>query len=174
MSLKQLPASERHLSTRIAILRTPMERFSGLRDSEQPGAQQQCFCDVYPFFDSVRGCMECFRQHGGIEGYHWFPQTYVNAVSSSYCAADPQSTLFYDFARDWAKTNPAAKLPSTTAENVLGTQTAASLYYTYAAAVTDSPSEGGVPRSPKSSSSTSLPHLLLAAIALSLVVVNLV
>ena len=143
--------------------------FSGLRDSEQPDAQQQCFCDVYPFFDSVRGCMECFRQHGGIEGYHWFPQSYVNAVSSSYCAADPQSTLFYDFARDWAKTNPAAKVPSTTAENVLGTQTAASLYYTYAAAMTDGSSEGSAPQFQKSSSSTSLRHLLLATIALSLV-----
>lgn len=30
--------------------------------------QQQCFCDIYPFFDSSIGCQECFRKHGGIEG----------------------------------------------------------------------------------------------------------
>lgn len=66
-------------------------------------------------------------------GYHWFPQSYVNAVSSSYCAANPQTTDFYAFAKEWAKTDPAATVPSTTASNILGTQTAASLYYTYAA-----------------------------------------
>ncbi len=110
--------------------------FTGLKPFEQPDVQKECFCEKYPYFDSTLGCMECFRQHGGIEGYHWFPQSYVNAISSSYCGASPQSTGFYDFASGWAKTDPAAKLPSTTAENVLGSQTAASLYYTYAAAAT--------------------------------------
>ena len=67
-------------------------------------------------------------------GYHWFPQSYVSAVSSSYCHANPQTTEFYSFASEWAKANPAASVPSTTAANILGTQTAASLYYTYASA----------------------------------------
>lgn len=57
----------------------------------------------------------------------------MSAVSSSYCGANPQTTGFYPFAQEWAKTDSAAKVPSTTASDLLGTQTAASLYYTYAA-----------------------------------------
>ena len=119
---------------------------AGIRPSEQPDAQKECYCEKYPYFDSTLGCMECFRQHGGIEGYHWFPQSYVAAVSSSYCGASPQSTGFYDFAREWASTDAAAKIPSMTAENVLGTQTAASLYYTYAAAATTADSQNAAVR----------------------------
>ena len=125
--------------------------FSGLRPSEQPEVQKQCYCELYPYFDSTLGCMQCFKQHGGIEGYHWFPKTYVEAISSSYCAASPQSTGFYQFASQWASTDPAASVPSTTAENVLGSQTAASLYYTYAAAVTTGSSKNASSRLPEQS-----------------------
>ncbi|KAL4891892.1 hypothetical protein BDV59DRAFT_60446 [Aspergillus ambiguus] len=106
--------------------------------------QQQCYCDVYPFFDSSIGCQECFEKHGGIEGYHWFPESYVSAVSSSYCSARPQTTGFYPFVLEWARSNSAASVPSTTAADLLGTQTAASLYYTYAAetAISDSTKKG--------------------------------
>lgn len=65
-------------------------------------------------------------------GYHWFPESYVKGVSSAYCSANPQTTGFYPFANAWS-TSSAASLPSTTAVDSLGTQTAASLYYTYAA-----------------------------------------
>ncbi|KAJ9481435.1 hypothetical protein VN97_g12042 [Penicillium thymicola] len=107
--------------------------FSGLElYSGDWDVQQQCYCDIYPFFDSAAGCQECFRKHGGIEGYHWFPESYVKGVSSAYCSANPQSTGFYPFANAWS-TSSAARLPSTTAVDSLGTQTAASLYYTYAA-----------------------------------------
>ena len=54
-------------------------------------------------------------------------------VSSAYCSASPQTTGFYPFANEYSMTS-ASNLPSTTAVNSLGTQTAASLYYTYAAA----------------------------------------
>ena len=141
---------------------------SGLRSSEQPDVQKECYCEKYPYFDSILGCMECFRQHGGIEGYHWFPQSYVNAVSSSYCAASPQSTPFYDFAREWAKTDPAAKIPSTTAENVLGSQTAFSLYYTYAAAATGEGSDSGAKRMRSAQAGSCLLNLLLVITSLSL------
>lgn len=67
--------------------------------------------------------------HGG---YHWFPESYVKGVSSAYCSANPQTTGFYPFANAWS-TSSAASLPTTTAVDSLGTQTAASLYYTYAA-----------------------------------------
>ena len=42
--------------------------FAGLEISNEWEAQQQCYCDIYPFFDSARGCQECFKKHGGIEG----------------------------------------------------------------------------------------------------------
>lgn len=42
--------------------------YSGLEVSQEWDVQQQCYCEQYPFFDSVKGCMECFRQHGGIAG----------------------------------------------------------------------------------------------------------
>ncbi|KAJ5197546.1 hypothetical protein N7449_008025 [Penicillium cf. viridicatum] len=107
--------------------------FSGLQlYSGDWDVQQQCYCDIYPFFDSAAGCQECFRKHGGIEGYHWFPESYVKGVSSAYCSANPQTTGFYPFASAWS-TSSAASLPTTTAVDSLGTQTAASLYYTYAA-----------------------------------------
>ncbi|CRL28082.1 unnamed protein product [Penicillium camemberti] len=107
--------------------------FSGLQlYSGDWDVQQQCYCDIYPFFDSAAGCQACFRKHGGIEGYHWFPESYVKGVSSAYCSANPQTTGFYPFANAWS-TSSAASLPTTTAVDSLGTQTAASLYYTYAA-----------------------------------------
>jgi hypothetical protein len=31
-------------------------------------AQQDCYCNVYPFFEAVGGCQACFEKHGGIEG----------------------------------------------------------------------------------------------------------
>lgn len=43
--------------------------FSGLElYSGDWDVQQQCYCDIYPFFDSAAGCQECYRKHGGIEG----------------------------------------------------------------------------------------------------------
>ena len=48
--------------------------FSGLVPySDHWDVQQQCYCDIYPFFDSAAGCQECIRKHGGIEGRS-FPQ----------------------------------------------------------------------------------------------------
>ncbi|CAG8162817.1 unnamed protein product [Penicillium nalgiovense] len=138
--------------------------FSGLQPySGDWDVQQQCYCDIYPFFDSAAGCQECYRQHGGIEGYHWFPQSYVMGVSSAYCSASPQTTGFYPFANEYSMTS-ASSLPSTTAVNSLGTQTAASLYYTYAAAT------GGSSTGEKSSAATttclSLKRALLVALPL--------
>lgn len=40
------------------------------------------------------------------------------------------TTEFYAFMSQWAKTQDAVSISSTTASDVLGTQTAASLYYT--------------------------------------------
>ncbi|KAH8816917.1 hypothetical protein F5884DRAFT_777897 [Xylogone sp. PMI_703] len=141
--------------------------FAGLQPyADDFDVQQQCYCEKYPFFDSTLGCMECFRQHGGIEGYHWFPQSYVNAVSSTYCAANPEKTEFYAFVREWAKTDSAASVPSTTAPNILGTQTAASLYYTYAAATLTSDKSSG---SPAMGKSLSLRKIMVGALALGLV-----
>ncbi|RVD86155.1 uncharacterized protein DFL_004445 [Arthrobotrys flagrans] len=119
--------------------------FSGLQpyDSEFE-EQQRCYCEVYPYFDSIFGCNECFRLHGGIEGDHYFPESYMSAVSSTYCNANPITTGFYPFVSSWSKTNELAKVPTTTAPNILGTQTEQSLYWTYAAAMTGSsnPSSG--------------------------------
>lgn len=43
--------------------------FAGMKIySDKWDVQQQCYCDIYPFFDSSFGCQECFKQHGGIEG----------------------------------------------------------------------------------------------------------
>ncbi|KAJ5803827.1 uncharacterized protein N7518_000130, partial [Penicillium psychrosexuale] len=141
--------------------------FSGLVPySDHWDVQQQCYCDVYPFFDSAAGCEECFRKHGGIEGYHWFPQSYVMGVSSAYCSANPQTTGFYPFAKEWSS-GSAASLPTTTAADSLGTQTAASLYYTYAeentAAGVSSTSEKN---STVSSTRLSLGRALMAVLSL--------
>ncbi|KAF3099620.1 hypothetical protein TWF569_004686 [Orbilia oligospora] len=123
--------------------------FSGLQPYDSDfEVQQKCFCEIYPYFDSIFGCNECFRLHGGIEGYHYFPQSYMEAVSSTYCNANPITTAFYPFVSSWSKTNELAKVPTTTAPNVLGTQTEQSLYWTYAAAMTGSsnPSSGWKPK----------------------------
>ncbi|CDM29708.1 unnamed protein product [Penicillium roqueforti FM164] len=99
--------------------------FSGLVPySDHWDVQQQCYCDVYPFFDSAAGCQECFRKHGGIEELR-------DGGLERYCSANPQTTGFYPFAKEWSSSS-AASLPTTTAADSLGTQTAASLYYTYA------------------------------------------
>ncbi|KAK6527297.1 hypothetical protein TWF281_010484 [Arthrobotrys megalospora] len=43
--------------------------FSGLQPYDSDfEKQQKCYCEIYPYFDSVAGCNECFRSHGGIEG----------------------------------------------------------------------------------------------------------
>ncbi|KAJ6131868.1 hypothetical protein N7471_007083 [Penicillium samsonianum] len=141
--------------------------FSGLHlYSGDWDVQQQCYCDIYPFFDSAAGCQECFRKHGGIEGYHWFPQSYVMGVSSAYCSANPQTTGFYPFANEWS-TSSAASLPTTTAVDSLGTQTAASLYYTYAA---ENTAAGGGSSSAKNNAAAStclsLKRALMAALPL--------
>ncbi|KAF3483535.1 uncharacterized protein GIQ15_02859 [Arthroderma uncinatum] len=126
--------------------------------SDQFDVQQQCYCEKYPFFDSVLGCMKCFEKHGGIEGYHWFPQSYVDAAWKAYCGPEPPTVEFYKYMSQWANTDPAANVPSTTASTVLGTQTDASLYYTYATTI----------RSPKNGApgkALSLRGVLLAALA---------
>ncbi|KAM5464006.1 hypothetical protein MauCBS54593_007182 [Microsporum audouinii] len=137
--------------------------FSGLEPySDEFDVQQQCYCERYPFFDSVLGCMKCFEAHGGIEGYHWFPQSYVNAASKAYCGENPAPAEFYQYMRQWARTDPAAIIPSTTASTILGTQTDASLYYTYSAAT----SSGGVaPGRP-----LSLRRLLLAVLSVGITI----
>jgi hypothetical protein len=65
-------------------------------------------------------------------GYHWFPESHISAYADAYCGADPNSLsqAMDDFYKSWSVTAPEAKVPSTTAKDVLGTQTAASLYYT--------------------------------------------
>ncbi|KAF4764675.1 hypothetical protein N7455_003773 [Penicillium solitum] len=141
--------------------------FSGLQlYSGDWDVQQKCYCGIYPFFDSAAGCQECFRKHGGIEGYHWFPESYVKGVSSAYCGANPQTTGFYPFANAWS-TSSAASLPTSTAVDSLGTQTAASLYYTYNA---ESTATGGSSSSEKNSAvpttRLSLKRALVAALPL--------
>jgi len=42
--------------------------FVGIQISNLWKVQQQCFCEQYPFFDSASGCMDCFKEHGGVEG----------------------------------------------------------------------------------------------------------
>ncbi|KAF3922519.1 hypothetical protein ABW21_db0200070 [Orbilia brochopaga] len=110
--------------------------FSGLQPYNSSfDLQQKCFCQIYPYWDTIFGCNECFRQHGGIEGFHWFPSTYMSAAWSTYCNANPITTAFYPFISSWAKTDPVANVPTTTASNVLGTQTALSVYWTYASTI---------------------------------------
>ncbi|KAK6332986.1 hypothetical protein TWF718_010812 [Orbilia javanica] len=118
--------------------------FSGLQPYNSSFEEQQkCFCETYPYFDSIFGCNECLRLHGGIEGYHYFPESYMTGVSSAYCNANPITTAFYPFVSSWSKTNYLAKVPTTTAQNVLGTQTEQSLYWTYAAATAASNPNSG-------------------------------
>jgi hypothetical protein len=59
------------------------------------------------------------------------------------------TTPFYSFVSTWSKTEAVATVPSTTAADVLGTQTAASLYYTYA----DAAAASATSRSGKSAAS---------------------
>ncbi|KAK6349372.1 hypothetical protein TWF730_010119 [Orbilia blumenaviensis] len=117
--------------------------FSGLQPYQSDFEEQQkCYCEIYPYFDSAAGCNECFHMHGGIAGFHWFPQDYISAASSAYCNANPITTAFYPFISSWSKTAEMAKVPTTTAPNILGTQTEQSLYWTYAAAMTSKPNSG--------------------------------
>lgn len=64
-------------------------------------------------------------------GYHWFPESYISAASATYCAASSLTTGFYPFVSSWAETaSVAMQVPSTTARDVLGTNTAVSGYFT--------------------------------------------
>lgn len=63
-------------------------------------------------------------------GYHWFPTSFINAASSTFCSETSIETCFYPFVSQWAETAAEGRAPSTTAKDVLGTNTAASLYYT--------------------------------------------
>ncbi|KAF2786885.1 hypothetical protein K505DRAFT_288926 [Melanomma pulvis-pyrius CBS 109.77] len=109
-------------------------------------AQQHCFCEKYPFFDAVLGCQRCFEMHGGIEAFHWFPESYVSTFANAYCGTDPPTKEFYSFVSEWKASAAEAKVPSTTAADVLGTQTAASLYYTASpAAASKKPSSASRP-----------------------------
>jgi hypothetical protein len=63
-------------------------------------------------------------------GYHWFPESYISAASATYCAASSLTTGFYPFVSSWAATARVAQVPSTTARDVLGTNTAVSGYFT--------------------------------------------
>ncbi|KAF2662741.1 hypothetical protein K491DRAFT_556411, partial [Lophiostoma macrostomum CBS 122681] len=93
--------------------------------------QRECYCNEYPFFDAVVGCQKCFEMHGGIEGYHYFPYSYISAFADSYCSSSaPPTKEFYAAALAWKATAAEAVVPSTTAKDVLGTQTDARLYYT--------------------------------------------
>lgn len=48
--------------------------FSGLTKYDSDFEEQQhCFCEKYPFFDSVLGCSKCFEMHGGISGIYFRP-----------------------------------------------------------------------------------------------------
>jgi hypothetical protein len=60
----------------------------------------------------------------------------VGALADAYCVADAPTKEFYAFVGEWKATAIEAKIPSTTASDMLGTQTAASLYYTPTPAVT--------------------------------------
>lgn len=93
----------------------------------------------------------------------------MKGVSSAYCSANPQSTGFYPFANAWS-TSSAARLPSTTAVDSLGTQTAASLYYTYAAESTAT-GGGGAGEKNRAVATTrlSLKRALVAALPLILI-----
>jgi hypothetical protein len=63
-------------------------------------------------------------------GYHWFPESYINAFADSYCGSSSPTKEFYVSVIAWKATVKEAAVPSTTAKDVLGTQTDVSLYYT--------------------------------------------
>jgi len=123
--------------------------FSGLEPYSNPQSdtalteQQTCYCNTYPFFDSVLGCQACFEEHGGLEGYHWFPSDYVSAVSKTYCAAPSLTTNFYAFVKDWATTQTEVTVGSTTASNLLGSETSMAAYYTYNTAAPSTSASAG-------------------------------
>ncbi|KAF2010131.1 hypothetical protein BU24DRAFT_356902 [Aaosphaeria arxii CBS 175.79] len=105
--------------------------FSGLRKYEDNfDEQQHCFCEKYPFFEATLGCQKCLEMHGGIEGWHWFPESYISAAADAYCSENPPTKEFFDYMLDWKATAAEAQIPSTTAEDLLGTRTEVSLYYT--------------------------------------------
>ncbi|KAF2640340.1 hypothetical protein P280DRAFT_401012 [Massarina eburnea CBS 473.64] len=118
--------------------------FSGLQKYEGDFEEQQhCYCEKYPWWEAVLGCQKCFEMHGGIEGYHYFPELYISAFADTYCNANPIDEEFYAFHKAWKATAKEALIPSTTAKDVLGTQTAASLYFTETAAVSQKANNAG-------------------------------
>ncbi|KAJ6256848.1 hypothetical protein Dda_8717 [Drechslerella dactyloides] len=143
--------------------------FSGLQAYNSSfDEQQRCYCQIYPYWDTILGCNECFRQHGGIEGYHWFPESYMSAASSTYCNANPITTGMFPFLSQWAKTDPIANIPTSTAPNVLGTETAMSLYWTYATTIRGAASTSNPNAGRKAASINSLGVCLSAAAAITL------
>ncbi|EFE44149.1 hypothetical protein TRV_01109, partial [Trichophyton verrucosum HKI 0517] len=110
-----------------------------------------------------------FKNTNGTRSQAWSPIPTILTYNSNVTARSipfltllldvPAPAEFFDFIKAWAKTDPAATLQSTTASTILGTQTDASLYYTYAAASTTSPSSA-VPAKPPG-----LRKILLAALA---------
>jgi hypothetical protein len=45
---------------------------ASLEEQTDAKDQQDCFCNVYPFFEAANGCQACFEKHGGVEGNSQF------------------------------------------------------------------------------------------------------
>jgi hypothetical protein len=90
----------------------------------------------------------------------------VGGLADAYCVADTPTKEFYAFVNEWKATAAEAKIPTTTASDVLGTQTAASLYYT--------PSLGANSKKPSSASHVKEHPKIALAIFCTLAVLNVV
>ncbi|KAK2760941.1 hypothetical protein FQN54_002183 [Arachnomyces sp. PD_36] len=96
--------------------------------------QQECICGS-EMFDLFKGCSNCFKLHGGVENVDYLNDEYYDSVSSKFCGGEPTISL-----NDLMMKSPQTATAGTTNSDVLGTQTAASLYYT---APTAAASDGG-------------------------------
>ena len=89
----------------------------------------------------INRCSDCYRLHGGREGADFYPEEVGNSISASYCSGT--ATLGFPNFLFNAFTENSFPIASTRESDVLGTQTAVSLYYTATGEATATGAETG-------------------------------
>jgi hypothetical protein len=99
--------------------------------SEEPEKVQQiCFC-IGAYWEYASGCNTCLKQHGAAEGARgWIPATYLSQQSMGYCATSAFDLKFGSFLASFTPSTMVTDASATASSNFLGTNTAATAYFT--------------------------------------------
>lgn len=101
-----------------------------------PATQRTCICESQ-FFEQARGCVDCYRAHGGEQYASELGVGNITSISSSYCAATMTPTQGFASYFGGIVDATSSTASQTPISDPLANQTAVSLYFT--ASVTGTP-----------------------------------